>query len=234
MAPRARSVPAGWTRTRPRASRSSASSWWIALPDGTAPRASAIEQGYLAVGDDGVEVRVRRRAGPTDADGEVGPGHGAHRGGVRDRRAALRVAVAADRGPPRDQDAPPVPLDAGLDRRARRLQRRPRRAARPPRSSSPRSRRARRSTPPAWLGREVTGDRRYANQALALEGRHRNEGALIAGPSRARSDRRRRRPRPSSRRPDRGEEPRSGTQRHRPEDARLAHDVQRDGGSARG
>jgi CYTH domain-containing protein len=25
--------------------------------------------------------------------------------------------------------------------------------------------------PPAWLGDEVTGDRRYANQALALEGR---------------------------------------------------------------
>ena len=25
--------------------------------------------------------------------------------------------------------------------------------------------------PPAWLGREVTGDARYANQVLALEGR---------------------------------------------------------------
>ena len=24
--------------------------------------------------------------------------------------------------------------------------------------------------PPAWLGEEVTGDRRYANQSLALEG----------------------------------------------------------------
>ena len=24
--------------------------------------------------------------------------------------------------------------------------------------------------PPAWLGKEVTGDRRYANQSLALEG----------------------------------------------------------------
>jgi adenylate cyclase len=26
-------------------------------------------------------------------------------------------------------------------------------------------------TPPEWLGREVTDDRRYANQALALHGR---------------------------------------------------------------
>ena len=25
--------------------------------------------------------------------------------------------------------------------------------------------------PPAWLGRDVTGDGRYANQALALQGR---------------------------------------------------------------
>ena len=30
--------------------------------------------------------------------------------------------------------------------------------------------------PPAWLGREVTGDERFANQRLALQGRPGPEG----------------------------------------------------------
>ena len=65
-----------------------------------------------------------------------------------------------------------VPLRArGPGRRARRLRRRPSTGCSPPRSSSPPSRPSEAFVPPPWLGRDITGDARYANQSLALHGR---------------------------------------------------------------
>ena len=51
--------------------------------------------------------------------------------------------------------------------------------------------------PPGWLGREVTGDRRFANQALALDGRPPSEPLIAARPEDGQPHDTRR-PRPSS------------------------------------
>ena len=78
------------------------------LPDGLG-EGERIEQGYLAIGDDGVEVRVRRRGDDMTLTIKSGPGMMRTEEELGDRRAALRVAVAADRGPAGQQDAPPHP-----------------------------------------------------------------------------------------------------------------------------
>ena len=88
-----------------------------------------IEQGYLAIAPDGVEVRVRRRAGQATLTVKSGPGQ---------VRTEEELAIDARRfdalwqltdGPPRQQDAPRDPARGRGGRRARRLRRRPRRAA---------------------------------------------------------------------------------------------------------
>jgi CYTH domain-containing protein len=128
-----------------------------------------IDQGYLAIGDDGVEVRVRRRRERHDADDQVGPGM---------TRTEVELDIDAQRfdalwplteGRRVTKTRHLIPLD-GAHGRARRVLRRPRRAAHR-RDRVPVGEASEAFEPPAWLGREVTGDGDYANQALAMTGR---------------------------------------------------------------
>ena len=160
-----RSVPCDDRRAP--ASRSSASSCSRAPPDDL-PAGEPIEQGYLAIAPDGVEVRIRRRAGRSTLTVKSGPAH------VRveeeleidDRRFEALWALTEGRRIAKTRHL--VPLDGGADRGGRRLRGRARRPA--DRRDRVRLHRGERRVRPARTGSapEVTGDARYANQSLAL------------------------------------------------------------------
>jgi adenylate cyclase len=132
------------------------------------PAGERIEQGYLAIAPDGVEVRIRRRAGHPTMTVKSGPAH------VRveeeleidDRRfealwpltegrriAKTRHVLPLGDGVLAELDVFDAPAGLVLAE-----------VEFPSREASSRF------TPPGWLGREVTGDSRYANQSLALRG----------------------------------------------------------------
>ena len=123
------------------------------LPDGV-PAGERLEQGYLAVAPDGTEVRIRRRAGRSTLTVKSGPGH------VRveeeleidDRRFEALWALTEGRRIAKTRHL--VPLGGDL-------------TAEVEFGSSEASAAF---APPDWLGAEVTGDARYANQSLALAG----------------------------------------------------------------
>ena len=129
-----------------------------------------IEQGYVAIADDGVEVRVRRRAGKATLTIKSGPGH------VRTeeeleidgrrfdalwpltegrRLAKTRHEVALDGGVTAEVD---VYHDAHDGLCVAEVE-------------FPTVEASDAFTPPEWIGAEVTGDRLYANQSLAVHGR---------------------------------------------------------------
>jgi adenylate cyclase len=138
------------------------------LPDGL-DEGERIAQGYLAIAGDGVEVRIRRRGDATTLTVKSGPAHVRTEeeipiderrfeslwpltDGRRVSKTRHRLAVGPD-------------LLAELDvfdgdhEGLRVLE-----------IEFPSVEASERFAPPAWLGPEVTGDRRYANQSLALEG----------------------------------------------------------------
>ena len=141
-----------------------------ALPEGIDQHpADRIEQGYLAIGADGVEVRVRRRAGKSTLTVKSAPGE------VRveeeipidDRRFESLWQLSDGRRISKTRHL--VPLGEGLtveldvyDEALTGLL--TAEVEFPSRAASAAF------EPPPWLGREVTGDTRYANQSLALEG----------------------------------------------------------------
>jgi CYTH domain-containing protein len=137
------------------------------VPEGL-PAGERIEQGYLAIAEDGVEVRVRRRAGRTTLTVKSGPAH---------VRTEVELAIEGD-----DFDSL-WPLTEGRRiAKTRHLLELGRGLAAeidvydPPHggllvaeiefASTDDSARF---VPPEWLGAEVTGDPRYANQSLALQ-----------------------------------------------------------------
>ena len=131
-----------------------------------AHRREPIQQGYLAVAPDGVEVRVRRRADVTVLTVKSGPGH------VRveeeipidERRFAALWPLTAGRRLSKIRYYVPLgDLVAEIDVYEEHL--RGLVTAEIEFLSLEASDRFR---PPAWLEREVTGDARYANQSLAL------------------------------------------------------------------
>ena len=138
------------------------------LPDGMAA-GERLEQGYLAVAPDGTEVRIRRRAGRSTLTVKSGPAH------VRveeeleidDRRFESLWALTEGRRVAKTRHL--VPLGDGLtaevdvfeDALEGLL------TAEVEFTSSEASGAF---APPDWLGAEVTGDARYANQSLALHG----------------------------------------------------------------
>jgi CYTH domain-containing protein len=140
------------------------------LPDGLDDaRADRIEQGYLAIGEDGVEVRVRRRAGKSTLTVKSAPGElrVEEEIPIDDRRFASLWQLSEGRRI--DKTRHLVPLDGGLtveldvyhdtlDGLLTAEVEFPSLAA----SAA--------FAPPPWIGREVTGDARYANQSLALRG----------------------------------------------------------------
>ena len=138
------------------------------LPDG-ATAGERLEQGYLAVAPDGTEVRIRRRAGRSTLTVKSGPAQ------VRveeeleidDRRFEALWALTEGRRIAKTRHL--VPLDAGVTAEVDVFE-----AAHAGLLTAEiefASAEASASfSPPAWLGREVTGDPRYANQTLALHG----------------------------------------------------------------
>jgi adenylate cyclase len=139
-------------------------------PDLDANPKRAIEQGYLAVGDDGVEVRVRNRAGECTLTVKSGPGlvrveeeipiDAARFNSLWPLTAGRRIAktrflVPLDGGPTAEVDDYGDPLTGLLTAEI----------------EFPSEAASAAFVPPDWLGREVTGDARYANRSLALTGK---------------------------------------------------------------
>ena len=129
-----------------------------------------VEQGYLAIGTDGVEVRVRRRAGACTLTVKSGPG-GATRVeeelALDARRFASLWELSAGRRVEKTRYVVPLggALSAEVDVYAGAL------AGLLTAEVEFASEAASSAfDPPGWFGAEVTGDARYANQSLALHG----------------------------------------------------------------
>ena len=141
------------------------------LPDAVrAVRGERVDQGYLAIGEDGVEVRVRRRDGACTLTVKSGPG-GVSRveeelaldagqfSSLWELSAGRRVektrhVVELDGGVCAEVDVYAGALEGLLTAEVE--------------FGSEDASRA--FSPPEWFGDEVTGDARYANQTLALRG----------------------------------------------------------------
>ena len=133
------------------------------------PEGESVEQGYLAVAPDGTEVRVRRRAGRCTLTVKSGPAH------VRieeeldldERRFGALWPLTEGRRIVKTRHL--VPLDGGLtaevDVYADALD-----GLLTAEVEFASSEASLAFAPPDWLGDEVTGDARYANQTLALHG----------------------------------------------------------------
>jgi CYTH domain-containing protein len=128
-----------------------------------------IEQGYLAIAPDGVEVRVRRRAGQATLTVKSGPGQvrTEEEMAIDERRfdalwrltegrrvSKTRHEIPLHDGAVAELDVYDGELDGLLTVEIE--------------FSSLEA--SERFAPPSWVGRELTGDARYANQSLALEG----------------------------------------------------------------
>jgi adenylate cyclase len=129
-----------------------------------------IEQGYLAIAPDGVEVRVRRRAGQATLTVKSGPGQvrTEEEMAIDERRfdalwrltegrrvSKTRHEIPLHDGAVAELDVYDGELDGLLTVEIE--------------FGSLEA--SERFAPPSWVGRELTGDARYANQSLALEGR---------------------------------------------------------------
>lgn len=129
-----------------------------------------IEQGYLAIAPDGVEVRVRRRDGDATLTIKSGPAHvrteeelaiDARRfeslWPLTDGRRVIKTRheISLEPGLIAELDVYDGALDGLMTAEIE--------------FASVEA--SERFSPPPWLGREVTGDARYANQTLAVKGR---------------------------------------------------------------
>ena len=141
----------------------------LTRPPEQLPAGESIEQGYLAIAPDGVEVRVRRRAGRSTLTVKSGPAHVRveEEIDIDDRRFEALWALTEGRRIAKTRHL--VPLEGGVtaevdvyeDALAGLLT-----AEIEFRTTDASAEFA----PPDWLGLEVTGDARYANQSLALAG----------------------------------------------------------------
>jgi adenylate cyclase len=129
----------------------------------------AIEQGYLAVAPDGVEVRIRRRAGRSTLTVKSGPSHVRveEEMDIDDRRFEALWALTESRRVAKTRHL--VPLDGGLTAEVDVFEG-PHAGLLLAEIEFPTAEASNGFAAPAWLGREVTGDPRYANQSLALAG----------------------------------------------------------------
>jgi adenylate cyclase len=135
------------------------------LPEGL-PEGEPIRQGYLAIAPDGVEVRVRDRAGKATLTIKSGPAHVRTEeeleidGGrfealwpLTEGRRIVKTRHVLDIGNGAEAEID-VYEDGLLVAEV----------------EFPDEETSRAFVLPDWLGEEVTGDRRYANQALAVDG----------------------------------------------------------------
>ncbi len=141
-----------------------------ALPDGLEiSRSDRIEQGYLAIGADGVEVRVRRRAGRSTLTVKSAPGElrVEEEIPIDDRRFESLWQLSDGRRISKTRHL--VPLAPGLTAELD-VYDGPLEGLLTVEVEFPSLEASARFVPPDWIGREVTGDPRYANQSLALRG----------------------------------------------------------------
>jgi adenylate cyclase len=135
---------------------------------GSHPR-KRIEQGYLAVGEDGVEVRIRRCDGECSLTVKSAPGlmRVEEELAIDERRFESLWELTQGRRVVKSRHL--VPLQGGLtaevDDYAGDLS-----ALMTAEVEFPSAEASAGFDPPDWLGREVTGDERYANRSLAVRG----------------------------------------------------------------
>lgn len=125
-----------------------------------------IQQGYLAIAEDGVEIRVRRRGETTVLTVKSGPGHVRveEEMPIDERRFAALWALTEGRRVSKTRHYVPIgDLTAEVDVFDERLA-----GLVTAEIEFPSLDASARFAPPDWLGREVTGDARYANQSLAV------------------------------------------------------------------
>jgi adenylate cyclase len=129
-----------------------------------------IEQGYLAVGEDGVEVRIRRRGDTTVLTVKSGPGmvRTEEEFAIDARRFESLWPLTDERRVSKTRHL--VPLDDGVTAELD-VYSGAHDGLLTAEIEFPSVEASEAFDPPAWLGQEVTGDARYANQALALQGR---------------------------------------------------------------
>jgi CYTH domain-containing protein len=139
------------------------------LPDGL-PEGENIEQGYLVVGEDGVEVRIRRRAGTTTLTVKSGPGmvRTEEEIAIDERRFESLWPLTDGRRVSKTRHL--IPLGSGLAAELD-VYRGSHDGLLTAEIEFPSVEASHAFEPPEWLGRDVTGDARFANQALALRGR---------------------------------------------------------------
>ena len=140
-------------------------------PDGLEAHPSQrIEQGYLAIAPDGVEVRVRRRAGQATLTVKSGPGEvrTEEEMEIDERRFAALWRLTEGRRVSKTRHEIPLPdgTVAELDVYAGELD-----GLLTVEIEFDSLEASVQFAPPPWIGRELTGDARYANQSLALVGR---------------------------------------------------------------
>jgi adenylate cyclase len=127
-----------------------------------------IEQGYLAIAED-AEVRLRRAGSECTLTVKRGSGEDREEYEVPLEAAQLEPLWEACAGRLLRKRRHLVPLEGGLraelDVYAGRLD-----GLRVVEVEFPSAARAGAFRPPDWFGRELTGDRRFANQALAVDG----------------------------------------------------------------
>ena len=139
------------------------------MPDGLG-EGEPIEQGYLVIGEDGVEVRIRRRGDTTVLTVKSGPGmmRTEEELAIDERRFASLWPLTDGRRVTKTRHV--VPLGDGLEAEVD-VYADAHEGLLTAEIEFPSVEASEAFTPPEWLGREVTDDRRYANQALALHGR---------------------------------------------------------------
>jgi adenylate cyclase len=133
------------------------------------PPGDRLEQGYLAVAPDGTEVRIRRRAGRSTLTVKSGPAHVRVEEEIEidDRRFEALWALTESRRIAKTRHLVPLgdDLTAELDVYAEGLD-----GLLVAEVEFASTEASRAFAPPDWLGAELTGDARYANQSLALHG----------------------------------------------------------------
>ena len=135
---------------------------------GELPPGEAIEQGYLVVGEDGVEVRVRRRGDVTTLTVKSGPAmvRTEEEIPIEERRFETLWPLTEGRRVTKTRHLIPLggDLAAELDVYSGAHE-----GLLTAEIEFPSLEASEAFQPPAWLGRDVTGDGRFANQALALD-----------------------------------------------------------------
>ena len=128
-----------------------------------------IEQGYLAIAPDGVEVRVRRRAGQATLTVKSGPGQvrTEEELAIDERRFDSLWALTDGRRVSKARHE--IPLGDGLTAELD-VYDGAHAGLLIVEIEFPSLEASEAFAPPPWVGPEVTGDARYANQSLALTG----------------------------------------------------------------